>query len=730
MFRKTVLLFFIVALITSSIVTHASAQDFKPRIAFIMFVPQNVEATPLIDTIPTLMTMAVIRTGHFEILEKKKIEKAVELEGFKLSGIALREIATLGNKLGFDFGVIGDVRKERGMIVTNVRVLDIRNNTTCYEDTITATEGGLNDKIHDAATLLVEKTLACYKSADKPPEPPVNVRVTAGAKKIRISWGNSDPKNVAGFKVFRAGDEGGPYTLLNIVSETTFVDENLPLNETVYYKVKAVNKGSLESDFSNAVRGRVVTGPPPPILLLTEPDVKSAHLKWRSRPGTDVAHFRLYRKEINEKEFKEVMTFPAGNLEYQDRGLKDDATYHYALSAIDQSGAESDMSSVLDVKTLRVPEGLRAEIGKIMKINLSWEMHPSQVIEGYNLYRATERAGDYRLINKIRNRSMNNYLDTERMGDATTYWYRVSALNRDGVETDKSQEVSGTTRGKPPVPEGLTAKNSEPRRVSLRWVPIKSPEDEIKGYFILRSMNERGQYLSIADISGANVDNYIDKDPPLKDNTTYYYAIASYNSAGIQSTLSVPVSSTTKEIPHIPKGLKATNGEVKQVTLSWEPNAEKDIREYILFRSVTGEREFSRIAYVKGRTLYVDSGLRDGVQYSYTIRAADEDNLISEQAPVATGVTKPLPKKPSGLKVSEQNGKRLLQWDPNPENDVKQYNVYRKGFLGVSQKITTVQGNSWIVDESEGKKRHELFVTAVNDPGLESEGSDIIVIEK
>jgi fibronectin type 3 domain-containing protein len=170
---------------------------------------------------------------------------------------------------------------------------------------------------------------------------------------------------------------------------------------------------------------------------------------------------------------------------------------------------------------------------------------------------------------------------------------------------------------------------------------------------------------------------------------------------------------------------------VKQVTLSWQPNPEKDIKEYLIFRSGSGDKELSKIASVKGATSYVDKGLKDGTKYAYSLKAVDEDNLMSEPSPSITVDTKPLPQKPSGLMLTEKEDRKLLQWDANPEKDVKQYAVYRKGFLGMSQKIAVVQENSWMIP-SDMKGKNELFVKALDETGLESEGSDpmVLVLDK
>ena len=57
----------------------------KPKIALFMLVPKNIEAIPLIDSIPSLLTMGISKFDAFEIIERKKIEREIELGGYKLA---------------------------------------------------------------------------------------------------------------------------------------------------------------------------------------------------------------------------------------------------------------------------------------------------------------------------------------------------------------------------------------------------------------------------------------------------------------------------------------------------------------------------------------------------------------------------------------------------------------------------------------------------------------------
>jgi len=735
--RRKLLLYCLTILFLAA-VSNVYATDITARqkLAVFPFTAKNIEAMTHTESLSSLILSNIDRAGYFEIFERKKTENIIELEGIRLESLTKEDIFKIGIRNGIDFILSGYVTRVAGTLAVDVQFLSVRGRKVCFSDTIRASEGELSLKLYDAAQDIVKSAKACFSSdftatADKKHlSPPDNIKISGTSTSIRLNWSHSDMPNLIGFKVFRANNESGPFTQIAITPDSAYTDENLKLNDAFYYKIKVVNKSGMESEFSTAVNGKTAAAPHPPIFLDVQPDIKGTYLQWRPRPhiGKDSdfieAGYKVYRKTSQEKEFKEVAVVSSENTTYSDSGLKDAVMYVYAITAFNSAKTESDFSAFLDSSTPAGVTGMEAEAGKIRRIPLKWVAHVSDAVEGYWVYRADEKNTGYKKITQITGRQSTSYTDV-LPEDNKTYWYRVTAYNKKNIETDMSEPVFAATRPKPPVPAGLAAKSGDPRHVSLKWEIIKNPDDEIKGYKIYRAEEQKGEYKKIAEID-AEKDSFRDDSSPLKDNNVYYYRISSYNSARAESRQSEAVSATTKALPQIPSGLKAVSGEVKRVSLSWDKNPEIDIKEYLVYRKRADEKDFEKIKSTK-ETSYADSGLKDGMGYAYVVQALDNDNLLSRIASHVTAKTKPLPQMPAGLKIAEKNGKKIISWDANPEKDVKQYNVYKKGFLGISQKITAVQATSWEIAELKGKV--ELFVTAHDETELESEPSDAISIE-
>lgn len=736
MYKKTVGgCILIVWLAVFSVQAYTFEAGMRQKLAVLPFTAKNIEAMAITENLMSFLINNIDRSGYFEIFERKKIENIVEIAGLRLEGLSREDMLRIGSKNGIDFLLAGNVTRAGSIVAVEFQLMNVRGKKVCVSDTLRFSEAETSARLQGMARDLINNAKACVSdsaglSDQKPLQPTIDLKASGTSKSIRLQWSYPDMQAVAGFTIFRSGSEGGPFNPIATTTEWAYTDENLSLNETFYYRIKVISRTGSESAFSLVVVGKTPVAPHAPIFLGVQSDVKSAVLWWVARPqavkehGTEESGYKIYRKTSQEKDFKAVGSVSAETLSFRDSGLSDKTQYSYAITAFNKNMTESEFSVSLDATTHGGVDGLNAAGNKIRRMPITWITHISDIVEGYRIYRADGKNGEYRRMADVSGRRNTIYVDKE-LEDKTTYWYRISAYNKDSIETDLSEPISATTRDKPPVPTGLTAKNWEPRKVSLRWELLKSPEDEIRGYKIYRATEKNGDYKHIVDMD-AEDNSFVDDRSALNDNTIYYYRVSSYNSAGAESPQSETISAITKAAPQTPSGINAVSGEVKKVSISWDKNPEADIKEYIVYRKSVGEKNFEKMKSVKGESSYADTGLKDGDEYLYAVQAIDNDGLASPMSAEVPAKTKPIPKKLSGLKLTEKDGKKILTWDANPEKDIKHYNVYKKGFLGAS-KLVSAQTNAWTVEEV--KVKNELFVTAQDEDDLESEGSDSVVFE-
>lgn len=709
----------------------AATHQLKSRLGCVPFVARSIETMGFTEYLTTVLLNELERSGVFEVVERKRLESAMDMEGIRSDALGQDQLQRLGGRLGVDFLVSGSVSSQSQGMAIEVTVLNVRGQRVVLTESLRMGESdvarglqGLAVRIRDVAKASVVPAAGAVMQ--KPLSPAVGLEAAGSTNAIRLRWKHPEPGRIIGYMVLRGVGPQGPFNSVGTVTEPGYSDEQLRLNETYFYKIVAVGQGGVVSESTAVVQGATSVAPAVPIFMNAEPVLGGAVLTWRQRPctGSDERTLpkgvRIYRRTSLEKEFVPITRVINDSCTFQDQGLADGTTYLYTMTAFNQAEAESEQSVQLSVTTPPVTSGLTAVSAKVRRIPLIWQIHPFAGVNGYKILRAAVKDGPYQEIVSIADRLQTNYIDTG-LSDKTTYWYRVVATSKEQGTGGASSEVSATTRDIPPTPVKLLAGQREPRRVTLTWDSHAVPDDELRGYYLYRGEQGQDTLAKIAELS-ADKRTYRDGEEPLKDAASYSYAIASFNAGGAVSAMSVRINATTKAVPTAPQGITAVSGELRRITLSWKKNPEADIAEYAVFRQ-QGDGDFKQLKRTVETTLG-DVDLKDGASYRYRVQAVDRDGLMSQYSEPVKGTTKALPTPVEGLHLKDKSV-RLVGWQKSAQTDVLRYHVYKKSFLG-GQKLTTVEVPEWRCSEP---GRLELYVTAVDSDGLESEPSAVLIVE-
>lgn len=709
---------------------EATEQRFRSRLGCVPFVATNMEAMAVTDFLTTMLLNELERSGGFEVIERKRLESVMDLEGIRSDALGREQLQRLGGRLGVDYLVSGTVLTLANGTALDLQVLGMRGQQVVLTEKLRMHEAeapkvlqGLAQRIRAAA----EQAAAPVAVVSAVPLQSVHGVMAAGSTNaIRLNWTHPEPNRVIGYMVQRSASDQGPFNSVATVTEPAYSDEPLRLNETYYYRVVAVGHGGSASEPTKPVRGATSIAPAVPIFMNVEPILGGVVLSWRQRPysGGDErmapVGVRIYRRLATEKEFVPIATSGDSPALFRDQGLANGVTYLYLITALNQAGAESERSVQLSVTTPAATAGLTAVSGKVRRILLSWQAHPFAGVTGYRIQRATVKEGPYQELTTINDRMQTTYTDTN-LADKASYWYRIVAFSKEQGTGGPSPEVTATTRDLPPTPVKLTAGQGEPRRVTLTWESTAVADDELTGFHLYRGDASQDKLVKIADVP-ADKRSYRDDAGPLKDATAYAYVIAAVNAGGAVSPLSNRVTAVTKPVPAAPQGVQASSGEPRRITVRWDKNPEQDVAEYHLYRQ-QGDGGFKLLKQTADTQL-VDSELKDGTTYQYQVQTVDRDRLVGPLSVAVKGTTKPLPAPVTGLQVKDR-ASRLITWNAVGQPDIKRYHIYKKSFLG-SQKLATVETNEWKVAEA-GKL--ELYLTAEDVDGLESEPSALLAIE-
>lgn len=295
---------------------------------------------------------------------------------------------------------------------------------------------------------------ATGRADDEVPSEPESLAGSAiSDTEIGLDW---DPPRIAlglsHYIVYRDGVEVGTVA----APKTTYVDVGLQPSTAYQYRVSAVDvlgEGKKSKPVTVKTLAPVDTSPPtaPASLQASAVAPDRIDLAWQpaSDPETGVSQYRVYRNGS--------LLATTSNTSFSDGGVQPQTTYTYDVSAVNGDGLEGPKASASattpaapDTSPPSVPGNLQATAITPRQIDLSWQAanDPESGIAVYHVYR------DGALLTSTSARA---YSDSG-LEPETTYGYRVSAVNGEGLEGARTPTVSATTPAAvdttPPAPPG------------------------------------------------------------------------------------------------------------------------------------------------------------------------------------------------------------------------------------------------------------------------------------
>ena len=507
-------------------------------------------------------------------------------------------------------------------------------------------------------------------------------------------------------------------------------------------------KGASDIQKNDLIRSKTTA----PAGIKTKPaGFRKMEIVWTVQPEPETKGYSIYRGDSLVGDFKLIgKTSKQEDVRFMDehsgqRPMEDSKYYYYKIAAVNTLDKESPLSAAVAGTTMgppAPPKNFNGEQKKVRAVPLRWDQHENPEVAGYKIYRGDSATGKFDLLKDMKGRSEKTFTDfgggsssEPKLEDARTFYYSISAYSPYNDEGPKSAPIAVKTAPAPHVPVKFEAKGWQPRKVPLSW---KAHEDEnVKGYYIYRSADEKGPYAQIAEIKGRDKVSFVDggdagafgSAEKLKDFTLYFYKIEAYNWAGSRSGMSEAISATTKPAPMAPESFKATSNRPNQIPLAWRKNPETDIKSYHVYRADSENGAFRKLSDIpSAKNYYLDEKLENNKSYYYKIQAEDNYGLEGELSPVISGVTKSTPAPVSGLKWALEGSKVVLKWDRNKEVDATDYIIYQKGFFGM-QKVGSTKELFFIVPDMKTGSKSDFAVSCVDADKLEGEKSGVLTVD-
>ncbi len=203
------------------------------------------------------------------------------------------------------------------------------------------------------------------------PAPPKGVKALGGDSFNFITWeavttwaDDSPYKGFIGYNIYRGTEQGiydEPPLNKDPLTATSYKDTGAVNNRTYYYIVRSVNgpvQPWIESLDSVEVKAtpKHLTPPHRPTGLRSVPGIGRVFLSWNENKESDLAGYHVYRSTKHGKDYDRLTDKLLLRTTYSDATVQVGKTYYYVVTAVDQSGNESEYSHEIKVKVENLGE--------------------------------------------------------------------------------------------------------------------------------------------------------------------------------------------------------------------------------------------------------------------------------------------------------------------------------------------------------------------------------------
>ncbi len=535
------------------------------------------------------------------------------------------------------------------------------------------------------------------------PAAPVNFLVDKTANTIgalSLSWAAAANEVADEYNIYRSTDAVN-YVNITRVSSTLYIDTDVTTGVVYYYKAAAYY--DIEGRLTEAVSARPVTLPVEPSGLTGVAYNGYIYLTWDNDERYDFTSFNIYRS-TNNTDYLKITT--AVNNYYYDTGLTNNTGYFYKVQANNFYGSSNSITAyVLNITPVasvppQAPFNLTATSEGDGKIKLQWQINSTSNLRHFKIFRSTYPEAD--LLLNTSTVSSFIYYDTimttqnaSSLSNTTTYYYKISAVDNNSLESVASNTASSYAFMRPPSVKTVEISNIFNGSL-LMWENPVEPYTftrNVYTYNIYRSTSANSGYVQIASLI---TDNYYADYNLNTSVATYYYKIKTVDSMNNEDLLDNYFEFTFEGYKEPPLTLIAKAGD-KKVYLFWSKVLPDS---YNIYRREEGTVYGEPVAYglPYDAREYVDTyNLVNGTTYYYSIASVTNAGEGPKSNEVSVMPYEPVKLTPGAKVTYEIENKKdiILTWDaaiPGGVNGyaLAGYNVYRSSDNGATYiKLTT-----------------------------------------
>lgn len=213
----------------------------------------------------------------------------------------------------------------------------------------------------------------------------------------------------------------------------------------------------------------------------------------------------LLQRSSDQSNWEDVAILPPGTEVFTDTKVLDGTTYFYRVQVLDSEGNDSDfVSTLVGVESLpAVPQAPTLSAVTPLSagaLHVEWSSPANDTVTGYRVERSQSETGPFSTA--IETGGETTAVEDSELEQATTYYYRVIALNDTG-ESTPSAVLNATTYEKSlPAPQDAQAVLMEDGQILVSWsgapqgasAVVEYSEGPIDGYQYLATTGGDGPF--------------------------------------------------------------------------------------------------------------------------------------------------------------------------------------------------------------------------------------------
>ncbi len=366
--------------------------------------------------------------------------------------------------------------------------------------------------------------------------------VIADMNAIGFEWKNITDPRVKGVYVYKAkqnikNEKPSYYATVGNRFATHYVDSQITPDTTYTYYFKTF------SDKAESEKSKLLSISSLPVLesvswIYSVPGMpRSAKILWRPHTNQKVKTYVIERNSKDEPEWKKVAAIDGRlHAEYIDEDLKDNHIYKYRIRVVTFDNITSTPSEIVKVITKALPKPVQTvivskDLPKI--ITLQWDKSTLEDFAHFNIYKSDSANGTYEHIVQT---NKNSYVD-EVNEDGVTYYYRITVVDKDGLESKYGKKpIVGTTLPKPKAPKNVNAKIAN-TKVKISWSKV---DPRSQSYIVVKSYKVGWLDRVTKEFKNITTQEFVDAG--VEAGVTYTYTVYAVDKNNIISNPSKEVT--------------------------------------------------------------------------------------------------------------------------------------------------------------------------------------------